>query len=329
MKRVLSVALIAAAALVSCRTTGPPSPELQKRLDSLSCPSSLPRTVEGPEKDSLRLIAVGDAGLAPDDPKSHLNQTLAAMRAVGDTDAILLLGDNVYRCGLRDAADPNWTRVIAPLLALGKPVYPVLGNHDWGRRALFGCTFSNPNAEIAQTGKPGFEQWIFPAANYVVHTPAVEIILFDSSPIAEDWPNDLQRSLCALRTALAQPKRSPWRVVVAHHPLFSCGEHGAQQETVRMRQAVESLLRESQVDLYVSGHDHDLEIRNEPGPPVYLVSGSGSRIRTNGATCEQGATFKIVGGFAVLDATAEELSVRVFCNGQASPCMTKSLSHEM
>ena len=325
MKRLLAITFLAVATFASCTSSTIPSPPFAETLATVACgtPPSPPPTIEGPQKESLRLVAVGDTGL----PGQQLSETLAAMRAVGGIDATLLLGDNVYECGVRGIDDPEWTSVIAPLLTLGKPVYPVLGNHDWGSRAIGRCGFSSPMAEIAKSGEPGFEQWIFPGPNYVVNTPAAEIILFDSSPIAEGWPEDLQRSLCALRAALARPKETPWRIVVAHHPLFSCGMHGAEEETVRMRQAVETLLQESRVDLYVSGHDHDLEIRSEPpGPPVYLVSGSGSKIRKHGATCDEGLTFRIVGGFAVLDVTAETLSLRVFCNGQASPCMTKSLS---
>jgi hypothetical protein len=105
-------------------------------------------------------------------------------------------------CGVWGNDDPKWQTVIAPLLALGKPVFPVLGNHDWGRRALDACPFSRPEAEIAKSGQPGFERWIFPGANYILRTPVAEFILYDSTPIAEVFDDQIQRPLCALQAAL-------------------------------------------------------------------------------------------------------------------------------
>jgi tartrate-resistant acid phosphatase type 5 len=322
MKRLLALTL-SVVLLTSCSSSGPQTVAPASKGGPACAP---PPVIDGPDKDTLRLLAVGDAGLPPDASGSLLRQTLNGMKAISDPDAVLVLGDNVYTCGLRNVDDPNWNKVIAPLFEVGKPVYPVLGNHDWGRPAIQTCSFSNPNAEIDKSGTPGFKSWIFPAASYVLRTRVAEIVFFDSTPIAEGWSTERERALCSLRTALAQPKSRPWRVVVAHHPLYSCGEHGAQKETVRMRQAVESLLKESGVDLYLSGHDHDLEIRNEPASPLFVVSGSGSKIRAHGATCLQGPTFKIVGGFTVIDVTADDLQVSAHCNGQSKPCMQKRLS---
>lgn len=326
MKRVTLAVLSTLVLLMGCKSSGSMTPiDLKERTQCTSPPS-----LNGPDNPNLRLIAVGDAGLSPEDPESLLGPTLAGMKAIEDPDAILVLGDNVYGCGLRDANDPNWTAVIQPLFALGKPVYPVLGNHDWGSRALRGCGFSNPDAEIKKSGTPGFELWNFPAPNYVVNTEVAEIIFFDSSPIAEDWADAEQRSLCALRSALSASKTKPWRIVVAHHPLYSCGEHGAEQETVRMRDAVEDLLKDHGVDLYLSGHDHHLETRTTPSSPLFVVSGSGSKIRTEGATCEQDKSFRIVGGFMVLDITADTLKVRAYCNDSSSTCLEeKTLSRSV
>lgn len=322
MKRLLTV-LSAAVLLASC-TGATLAPE--RIADAFAgCEAfSPPKSIDGPAETALRLIALGDAGLAPDDEESHLEETLAAMQAIPDVDGILLLGDNVYDCGVESVNAEEWTTVIAPLLKLGKPVFPVLGNHDWGRRAIHSCSFSRPEAEIAKSGQPGFERWIFPDASYILRTPVAEFILYDSTPMAEALKDEIQRPLCALRTALSAKKALPWRIVAAHHPLFSCGAHGDDPETSNVRLAVEPLLQ--RVDLYVAGHDHNLEIRTEgTGSPVYLISGSGAKIRPS-SNCEEGPDFQIDGGFAVLDISAEELKIRVFCNGQETPCMERRLT---
>jgi tartrate-resistant acid phosphatase type 5 len=299
MKRALAMLLLTAA----CATT-PPAAILQS-----GC--APPPIIDVPAGAMLRLLAVGDAGEGPEERGSHLATTIAAMRAVEDVDAMLLLGDNVYRCGVRGVDDPAWERVIEPLFEVGVPIYPVLGNHDWGE---VGCRASDPMAQIRKSGTPGFDLWRFPAPAYVVRTGVAEIVFFDSTTI----------DVCPLRAALATPKTTRWRIVVAHHPLYSCGEHGNDRHTLRLREAVQPLLVESGVDLYVAGHDHDLELPQAPlASPAFLVSGSGSKIRRRGARCAEGGNFRIAGGFAVVDVREEELAIRVHCNGERAPCMER------
>ncbi|HKO59031.1 MAG TPA: metallophosphoesterase [Thermoanaerobaculia bacterium] len=298
----------------ACATRPTSAGEFAAALPSVTCSAAELPSIDGPSGASLQIIAVGDAG----EPGPQLTRTIEAMKKVDGLDALLLAGDNVYRCGLRDASDSNWQRVIAPLFVLGKPIYPVLGNHDWGRRAIPGCAFSTPGAEIARNGL-----WQFPAPAYTVMTDVAEFIMIDSSPIAYGWPDRMPEALCAVRGALARPKTRPWRIVVGHHPLFSCGEHGAEDATQNMRTALQQLFAEAKVDLYVAGHDHDLELPSAPAPPAYVVSGAGSKIRKRGAQCPEGETFRIVGGFALLDISASDLDIRVYCNGSEAPCMER------
>lgn|GEM_PF-5291680 len=290
-----------------------------------------PIRIKGPEHTGqhLRLIALGDAGLPESHPESHLTATLEGLRRIAPADGILLLGDNIYECGVEGVQDPKWRTILGPLLDLGLPIYPVLGNHDWGKRAQrFNreCrrTTTDPEAQLRKTGTPGFERWHFPAYTYVVETPLAEIILFDSTPIAKQWPEREQR-LAALRAALARPKTRPWRIVAAHHAVHTCGAHATDKDTTRFRKAVEGLLKSSAVDVYIAGHDHDLEIRSDPAPrPLYLISGAAAKLRSSSA-CRRPTDFKIQGGFAVLDVTAERLVARFYCNDQDAPCMETDL----
>lgn len=319
---VLAMSLCALAGCGPAVTTAPKV----VALPEIHCLWDVPfPTIAGPAGTSLQIVALGDAGEGPEERGSHLATTINAVKKLGTADAILLLGDNVYRCGVRDTEDDEWERVIAPLFAIGRPIYPVLGNHDWGRKATSGCTFSNPDAQIQQTGRPGFELWRFPAPMYVMNTAVAEFILFDSSPIAYAWPEERADPLCQLRAALARPKTTPWRVVVAHHPLYSCGDHGDEASTLMMRAALEELLAGSDVDVYLAGHDHDLEISSEPRRPVHVVSGSASKIRRRGAMCPEGDTFRIEGGFAMLDIDEASFTVHVYCNDAEAPCMERRI----
>ena len=315
--RTLSVVLAALSFLTGCSSL-----ESTVVRAAVACPGELPPIIQGPTGASLQILAAGDGG----ERNTQLATTIAAMRRINGADAMLLLGDNIYGCGARNTTDANWQNVIAPLFAVGVPIFPVLGNHDWGRKAQAGCLFSNPDAEIQKNGTAGFELWRFPARTYIVNTDVAEIILFDSSPIAYDWPDEIAGALCPLRAALAAPKTKPWRIVAAHHPIVSCGDHGNDASTTKLRTTLQTLLAESGVDLYVSGHDHNLELRTEgEGGPLLLVSGSAARTRSS-ANCAQSPTFKVIGGFALLDISTNELKVSVHCNGTTAPCMERSMT---
>ncbi|HEV7767830.1 MAG TPA: metallophosphoesterase [Thermoanaerobaculia bacterium] len=290
---------------------------------AIACTGALPPIIEGPTGPSLQILAAGDGG----ERNAQLEMTIAAMQRINGADAMLLLGDNIYGCGARSITDAKWQSVIAPLFAVGVPIFPVLGNHDWGSKAQPGCLFSQPDTEIQKSGTPGFELWRFPARTYIVNTAVAEIILFDSSPIAYNLADEIAGALCPLRAALAAPKTKPWRIVAAHHPIVSCGDHGNDTSTKHLRDTLQTLLTESGVDLYVAGHDHNLELRSEgDSGPLYLVSGSASRTRSS-ANCAQSPTFKVTGGFALLDISADELKVNVYCNGTTAPCMERSVRH--
>src|ERR1044071_6451051 len=89
------------------------------------CVAATPLTEEtlSVHNGTLRLALVGDAGL----------QTVSVASAITKTkpyDAILLLGDNFYPCGVRSATDPKW-HVVDALTHLDIPIYAVLGNHDY------------------------------------------------------------------------------------------------------------------------------------------------------------------------------------------------------
>jgi tartrate-resistant acid phosphatase type 5 len=327
MKRVTRAPLVIGISLLAMAACSPATvPAVAVAPPDVTCEAPvMPPTVTGPSGASLQIAALGDGGEGPEERGSHLSQTIGAVRKLGTVDAVLLLGDNIYPCGARGPADRDWQRVIAPLFAIGRSIYPILGNHDWGRKAISDCAFSSPEAQIAQTGRPGFELWQFPAPTYVVTTGVAEFILFDSSPIAYSWVEERKDPLCALRAALARPKSTPWRVVVGHHPLYSCGDHGDDQSAMAMRAALDELLAASGVDLYLAGHDHDLEIASRPGLPVHVVSGSASRIRRRGATCREGDHFRITGGFALLDISPADFTVRMYCNGTGEPCMERRI----
>jgi tartrate-resistant acid phosphatase type 5 len=72
--------------------------------------------------------------------------------------------------------------------------------------------------------------------------------------------------------------QAPWKIVMGHHPIYSSGEHGSSKSLMK---ALEPLLIEHQVDLYLAGHDHEYE-RFKPVQGVqHIVSGGGGAYLRN------------------------------------------------
>ena len=80
-------------------------------------------------------------------------------------------------------------------------------------------------------------------------------------------------------STLAAHAGATWKIVYGHHPIYSDGEHG---DTTRLLKSggLRQVMRDRQVDLYVAGHDHDLQY-HAPGPDDrgihFIVAGGGGR----------------------------------------------------
>src|SRR5436305_5966024 len=85
-------------------------------------------TIALPEHAPLRFIVTGDAGAT----HSMLRDGMLAVTRRMHVDGILLVGDNFYPCGVSGLADPQWTKITAHFGPTHLPVYPILGNHDYG-----------------------------------------------------------------------------------------------------------------------------------------------------------------------------------------------------
>lgn len=234
---------------------------------------------------ALRLIVVGDAGAT----HSRLRNGILAVQKAKGLDGILLAGDNFYPCGIRSLHDEQWTKITQHFGPANVPIYAVFGNHDYGdarhegvRPQPCGTFGTDPLTEIRANGT--VPHWNFPAENYRLHSAVADFAMIDTQPVAMDWAapvlgsgtaegveHFLQQSLVAMK--------APWRIVVGHHTLYSSGVHGRTNgfDQQHMR-ALLPLLQSQHVDLYICGHDHDLELLGnlQRRGLLFLVSGAGS-----------------------------------------------------
>src|SRR5947208_15643581 len=77
-----------------------------------------------PQHQPLRFIVTGDAGTG----EPHLHDGIVRLAKRMPIDAILLVGDNVYPCGVESVDDPQWSKVTVNFADAGIPIYPILGN---------------------------------------------------------------------------------------------------------------------------------------------------------------------------------------------------------
>ncbi len=249
-------------------------------------PSRLPAQTAAP--DALHLLAIGDFG-------STSKEQHAVAKAMRDyakdqalkVDSLLLLGDNFYskmEGGLDSKRWKDGFEDMYPATAFPGPAYVVLGNHDY---------HDNDGGEKVQLGyaahRPG-TRWTLPAKWHrtelgPAEAPLATVLFLDSNFPAVSG-NKGKASLSKkevdaqhewFKQQLASP-RAPLTFVVAHHPLYSNGSHG---DTEALIEAWGSLMEKNNVQLYLCGHDHDLqhlEIKGSRTSHV-LSGGGGARIR--------------------------------------------------
>ncbi|CAI5466907.1 unnamed protein product [Closterium sp. Yama58-4] len=100
-------------------------------------------------------------------------------------------------------------------------------------------------------------------------------------------------------------------VVGAHHPVFSYGKHGDQPEMV---ERIKPLL-EYGVDVYINGHDHNMQhIKKDESPVHYFTVGGGSKAwRGDAPPVAPGLRFFFPGqGFSSLEVSRNSLTVKFY-----------------
>jgi tartrate-resistant acid phosphatase type 5 len=281
----------------------------------------------------LRLVALGDAGTG------RLGQRLVA-RAIedlchsrGGCAAGILLGDNVYENGLDDADDEQWhAKMEQPYQALDFPLLATLGNHDLGgplvvRNLLPGLGLSSSRGQAQIDAAARSARVYLPDTSYALVTSAVEFIslhttaLFwaDAAPVARSTGLDVE--VARMRGHLrswTQERRARWRICYGHHPYVSEGRHGdagryealpsgAPGSGTVLRAFIEERVL-GVCDIYLAGHDHNLQDHGEVMGTTLLVSGAGGKLTPFARDGE--AVFRALQlGFIVLEVYDERIDL--------------------
>jgi hypothetical protein len=199
-------------------------------------------------------------------------------------DFALLLGDNLYPDGMTAPDDPRmdavFTDVYSDVTGEDGPLvfHAVLGNHDYGRQH----TVENARYQLAWAETNA--QFSMPAATYRFTAGAAEFWALDTDTVF--W--DGHEAQAAWLDETLPASGAAWKVVFGHHPYRSNGKHGnaGQYEgwsyvPYASGNALRTLFDghvAPQADLYLSGHEHNLQSLAHNGIEL-VVSGAGASAR--------------------------------------------------
>ena len=271
------------------------------------------------------LLAIGDCGVK----KAHL----ARQRAVSEgmaryagrhgfrPDALAMLGDNFYgglgRAGVRSSRwNANVESMYVPETFPG-PIFGVLGNHDYRDGG------GSVDAELAYAGHNPGTRWSLPHKWYRFDlappqggAPLATALVIDTNFVFNGGltSRERKRQEAWLKDELAAPRDGRWMFVLGHHPLYSSGSHG---DTRTLIDHLDPLLRRHKADLYLCGHDHDLQhIEFKKHPTSFVVSGAGGARARAIRDRRRGAFGRSVYGFTHVEVSREQFAVRhVDANG--------------
>jgi len=235
----------------------------------------------------IRVLAFGDFGDGSQGQKDVAAAMLQYHRQ-RPFDFAITLGDNFYNKGMKGVDDPRWKTWWDQLYdPLGIQFYAILGNHDYGFQ-------ESPEAEILYSKKS--PSWRMPATQYTFTAGWVQFFAIDSEVITAYQLEWLQKEL--------EASKFRWKVVYGHHPIYSHGMHGDNQKLIRELLPV----LKGRADVYLAGHDHDMQHLKPEGNLHFFVSGTGGKMRPirrgPRSLFAQSAL-----GFAVLEADGTSLKI--------------------
>ena len=220
-----------------------------------------------------RIWVLGDSGTADDDAQA-VRDAYLGYPGHGDTDLVLMLGDNAYSSG-QDAEYQEAVFDIYPTVLRSRVLWPAMGNHDgYGSESRtqtgpYFDIFSLPRRGQAGGVPSGTE------AYYAFDYANIHFICLDSYGSSRSPSGPM---LTWLRRDLAATSRQ-WIIVYWHHPPYTMGRYNSDtgKRMTEMRRNVLPILDEYSVDLVLNGHSHAYErsflLDGHYGPSATLTEG--------------------------------------------------------
>ena len=290
---------------------------LQERWFSLRRGTMLPSFLRVPPQvfsvkpagQPIRVLAFGDFGTGSP-AQVDLAKAMVAYHKTRPFDFGITLGDNFYLAGMASTEDPRWRTQWEDLYgSMGIRFYAALGNHDW-------VMPDSPAAEILYSAKS--PDWRMPSPYYTFTAGPAQFFVVD-----EDGAQGVELSQAQLDWLDKELAKSTalWKVVYGHFPIYS-STRGDNQILI---DSLLPILKKRKVDVYLNGHDHNLQEQRPEGGLHFFVSGGGGVGLAAFNPYDRTVYQQMVYGFSVLEANNRNFTV-TFVDTDGKELYRKALS---
>jgi tartrate-resistant acid phosphatase type 5 len=236
--------------------------------------------------NAVNFIAMGDWGRNGADHQKQVAAQMGKTATAIKSQFTIATGDNFYPSGVISQWDPLFKYSFEDIYTdfhLQWDWYPVLGNHDYK---------SNPDAQVAYTKIS--RRWKMPARYYskLIAIPGdtankILILFIDTNPLIPEFysnkeygPNVKTQDTAKQKKWIAKELSNPspnikWKIVVGHHPMFTGGSRMDGYDTRAIRNTLKPLFDKYAVDVYLTGHEHNLQ-HLVSGVTQHFISGAAS-----------------------------------------------------
>ncbi|MFC0774694.1 metallophosphoesterase [Terrimonas alba] len=235
---------------------------------------------------SVHFLVVGDWGTQGSPPQRKVAAAMAAAARQLNISFVIATGDNFYPTGVNSIHDSQWVHTFENVYAdssLQCRWLAVLGNHDYTL---------DPDAQVNYTY--GSKRWYMPRRYYdtsvIIGHDSMLLVFLDTEPIEKQLrgiPADTNKysssyadeQLDWFKKTLSS-STAKWKIVTGHHPLHTGGSRRHNIRVKKLRRLIQPVLYANNVNFYLSGHEHHLELLKRKGRPThYIISGAGSDTR--------------------------------------------------
>jgi predicted MPP superfamily phosphohydrolase len=240
----------------------------------------------------LRFITLGDWGVKGQNSQDQVARSMSRYALKKPTKFILTVGDNFYNSGVQSVTDTHWQESWINIYK--KPGLSRLnwfisaGNHDYGGSIQAQIDYSKINP-----------RWKFPQRYYKkqfrTENLTADFFFIDTSPFISSYYNkasmpeiDVEKEKINIQKSWLRRKLrnsdAEWKIVVGHHPFYSSTPARAKERSDLSAELLK-LFQRHKPDLYLSGHDHDLQLIKSPELKTFqVISGGGNNSRAGVAT---------------------------------------------
>jgi len=224
---------------------------------------------------SVRFIGMGDWGTAHEGQDTSQVDVAASMAKYANrSDFVLTVGDNFYENGVKSTNDSLWKTDFESVYnqpSLQIPWWVTLGNHDYSGSISAQIDYNKKDPRWMMPSR--YYSQIFQDANGVTLT----LVALDTNAFVTDTDDPQQWSWLK---AVLKTVKSDWLILAGHHPIVHCGgEEDNMTNFNRFASILMPILVSSQVDIYLTGHKHNLQHLQSQNIN-FVVSGSGGRLST-------------------------------------------------